>query len=617
MKYPILYPKDATDFFAMGLGPVTTALNAVVTEERNGIFILEMTVVVDDAIFPKLNEDCILKADAGHLLKDQRFRIKRIVPTEGNTATVYAEHVSYLAGELSLKPEVDLPTQNATSALNVWKGNIIDPNPFMVDSDIATTGSTHWRIDKVKNARQALGGVEGSILDVFGGEYRFDNYHISLLKKRGTTAKTMIAYGRNITTFEQERNISDTYTSVFPYALYSDDDQNQHLVTLPGYFVDAENIANYPNRKALPVDFSSQFDQDEVPTAEKLQSLAESYIKSNQIGVPKVSITVSFLDLSKTADYAEFAPLEEVNLCDDVRVIYLKLGVDVISKVVGVKWNVLSESYDEITIGSKAANLSTIINDVQDSTEKAEDNANNAQISANGKNTIFYGLYGEDGLGQPVANKIGDSWFKPDGEFTVLLQWNGTIWEEVVSEVQGDQITAGTINAANVRIINLDVNSLTGNKANFVQAGFNGVNSNVQINSSGLTATHNDGSQTIMNANGLFHKEGGTTYETHYLTYQTYIDINHDMSGPLRVQLPAIFKGKNFKARLTLSDTNGVTTDPNYYNLALLRICCSVVENQIDYANAIVPCIGYSFHKLLPNGSNYYFKIRATLTVTL
>src|SRR5699024_7387357 len=98
-------------------------------------------------------------------------------------------------------------------------------------------------------------------------------------------------------------------------------------------------------------------------TKAKLQQLAEQYIKDNEVGVPKTSIRVSFLDLSKSADYAEYKHLEEVNLCDDVRVVYPKLGVDTTAKVIRTVWNVLTESYDEIEIGEKRTTLATKINE--------------------------------------------------------------------------------------------------------------------------------------------------------------------------------------------------------------------------------------------------------------
>nr|WP_301540570.1 phage tail spike protein [Enterococcus gallinarum] len=439
VTYPILYEANETDFFSLGLGPIKTATEAFVIEERNGSFILEGKVLVDDEIYPLLQENRIIKADASPTLTAQRFRIKRIIPNHDGQAEIYAEHVSYLSQELPMKPEVSI-SGNASAALNAWKSAILDDNPFIVDSDIGTSNKTNWRIGKVENPRQALGGVEGSILDVWGGEYRFDNYHISLLKKRGTTANTILAYGRNITDFEQERNIMTTYTTVYPYAIYTDDDENEQIVTIDGYVVDCENINEYPNRNVLPVDFSNEFEHDEVPTKVKLKQLAQDYIKNNDIGIPKTSIKVSFLDLAQTADYADIATLETVELCDDVRVHYEKLGVDTTAKVIRTKWNVLLSAYDELEIGEKRTTLSSIINDTQTSIKDIENQTGSAIIAANGKNMIFHGLFGEDGLGEPTATRVGDMWYKPNGENTEFYIWDGTVWAFIMSTAKFDEI---------------------------------------------------------------------------------------------------------------------------------------------------------------------------------
>ena len=456
MKYPILYAQNATDFFSLGLGPLKNTLSAKVIEERNGSFYLEAEILVDSPIFPLVLNDCLIKADASHLLKDQRFRIKRIVPKHDGTAEIYAEHISYLAEELTLKPEVSI-NGSASGALSAWKGAIVEANPFVVDSDISTTNSTKWRIDKVANPRQALGGVGGSILDVWGGEYRFDNYHISLLKKRGTTANTVLAYGRNITDFEQENNIANTYTSIVPYAIYTDDNENEITVTVDGYTVHSQYAGNYPNTRSLPVNFSDEFDYNEVPTKAKLTQLAEQYITANDVGVPKTSIKVSFMDLSKSPDYAEYQHLEELNLCDDVRVDYPKLGVNTTAKVIRTVWNVLTESYDEIEIGEKRMTLSSKINEQTKQIKETNKQTNYALISADGKNIIFYGLYGQDGLGEPTATKVGDSWYKPDGEFTELRIWNGTIWEFIMSTKENHEIRE-TIEAIEEEIVVMTVN---------------------------------------------------------------------------------------------------------------------------------------------------------------
>ncbi|STF08826.1 phage minor structural protein N-terminal domain protein [Enterococcus gallinarum] len=136
--------------------------------------------------------------------------------------------------------------------------------------------------------------------------------------------------------------------------------------------------------------------------------MAQDYIKDNDIGIPKTSIKVSFLDLAQTADYADIATLETVELCDDVRVYYEKLGVDTTAKVIKTKWNVLRDAYDEIEIGEKRTTLSSIINDTQTSIKEIGNQMDSAITAANGKNMIFHGLFGKNGEGEPTATRVGD-----------------------------------------------------------------------------------------------------------------------------------------------------------------------------------------------------------------
>lgn len=446
VKYPIVYSEEETSFFHLGLGPLTTSLTATVTEEKNGSFFFEGEMVLTPEVQQLVKNNQFIKADAGHKLKNQLFRIKRLVNDHSGNMKIYAEHVSYLSAELALQPEMILHNRTGQQALETWKNGIIGSHPFRVSSDIESQHSTTWRIDKVQNARQALGGVEGSLLDVWGGEYLFDNYHIQLLKKRGTTADTVLAYGRNITDLEQEKNITETYTSVYPFAITKDSAEREQIVTIDGYIVDASNWREFPNRKVLAVDFTSSFEQEEPITKDKLRKFAEKYIRDNKIGYPKTSIKVSFLDLSKTADYKAFAPLEEVSLCDDVRVIYPKLGVNTTAKVVRTVWNVLTESYDEIEIGEKRASLSSVLKEQQVAIKEAVNQAGIALSSADGKTTVFHGLFGENGLGEPKAKKIDDVWFKPNGDELDMYLWNGTVWQEKLSSSKRKELEIALAN---------------------------------------------------------------------------------------------------------------------------------------------------------------------------
>lgn len=444
LSVPILYEANATDFNNLGLGPLVDTTVATVTEERNGQFILEMQYPVDGIRASLIAKNRILKVDAGHKLKDQHFvikRINRIMGNDGLSYSIYAEHISYITADYALKPNLTV-NGSGNVAMTQWLNGIIDSNRIHVDSDITTENTTSWTIDKVQNARQALGGVQGSILDVWGGEYRFDNLNISLLKHRGTVSNTLLSYGRNITDFDQEENITNTYTSIYPFASYSvqnGDTSEQKILTIPDLVVDSEYVKNFPNRKIQVVDFSDKFSTDEKPTVGRLAELAKSYIKNNNVGVPTVSTKISFVDLSKTENYKEFTPLEELDLCDEVPFVFDKFGIKTTAKISRIVWNVLLDSYDSLELGELKTNLSDVINntnnaalDAKDAANDAKNSADNAALSANGKNRNWYGT-DDPAFGHLSELREGDSWYMPNGEDTELYHWINGQWVFILS----------------------------------------------------------------------------------------------------------------------------------------------------------------------------------------
>lgn len=447
----ILYKANETNFTHLGLGMLHDAIQIFVTEERNGVFELEMKYPVSGDRFADLKLDRLIKADAGHSLKNQRFKIIRITKPLNGIVTVYAEHVSMLTRDLPLPPNVSY-SGDATSALNTWKNSIIgiDPNPFTVFSDISLPGSGSWSIKDVKNARDALGGVDGSLLDTYGGEYLFDNYDIKLYANRGKQSGALIAYGRNLTDLEQEENIADTYTSIYPYAVMTDDNQNEIILTLPEYYLDSEYVSNYARRKILTVDFSG----NDVTTVEQLRAKAEAYIINNRIGVPKVNLKIKYVDLAKTLDYEATQAIEEVNVCDWVTVYFEEYGIKTNEKIIKTVWDDLLQQYDSIEVGEARASLAQSINTTVDGKlETVAVNLNTIRLAADGKTKIY------TGVAEPVASNINDLWYKPVESGAVeMYRWDGIIW--ALQKTSADAL-AGTVDFATVQAINIDANAIS------------------------------------------------------------------------------------------------------------------------------------------------------------
>lgn len=387
---PILYDAFETDFGTNGIGLLVDSISCIVTEERNGAYELQLTYPVQGQHASYIEEDCIIKAKANDDDKPQLFRIYRSGKTVRGNTTWYAEHISY---ELNANPieKFSISGVDAQRAMNTLFEGAAIPHKFKAHSDILTTNSTS--IEEVLSVRSILGGVEGSLLDVWGGEYHFDNYDVYLLKNRGSDNGVVIEYGKNLIDANQEKNISNVVTAILPFANYStttNEVSEQVFVTLPERVLIHEDSKKYATVRCVPVNFSDQFDTQEEITVDALRTKAKQYLNSG-ITEPSINITLSFQSLQKTKDYKNLAALETVKLCDIVTVRIAKLDIDAKAKVVKTQYNTLKERYDSIEVGEVKTNLAKEIaaNSKATQTEIAKTNTRAEEIKATIEQTIL------------------------------------------------------------------------------------------------------------------------------------------------------------------------------------------------------------------------------------
>ena len=350
MAYPILYKANETNFEHLGVSVLSDASKCHVSREKNGIYILEFDYPVNGKDVDKIKEGMYIKSDAGYRTKNQRFVISKITKTQ-NEFKIYCQHISQVKTTMNaIRPDITLTSVSAIGALTAWRDNLLDSREeFFVQSDIGTLNSTTWKVENIENARDALGGKAGSILDVWGGEYEFDNLNITLHKSMGIDNPTIIAYGKNLLDLEQEQSILETYTSVFPFKKYTDDNNREQLITLPEILLDSTHLNKFTHRRILKVDFSSD---ENLKTVEQLRSKAKSYIKNNNVGVPKTNLKINYQDLSKVEGVFDNPALEQIDLCDRLKVYYSELGIlNENAKVVKVIWDVILEENHEIEVG--------------------------------------------------------------------------------------------------------------------------------------------------------------------------------------------------------------------------------------------------------------------------
>ena len=500
---PIIYGPNEQDFTSEGIGRLRDVVAGSVKEKLNGLCELNATVPFDGQDADLLAESNFVFAKASDKdLNGQPFRIYRTNrKAKDKKIQVYARHRLY---DLSGIPVAPFTAVGVVPALTGLISNSLETHPFHVWTDIANTESIYQQTIPL-TFRQCLGGVQGSILQTFGGEYEWDNDTVKLWAHRGSDTGVYIQYKKNLTAFEIDRsNEAAAYTGCL--AFYKND---QTVVT--GTVQKISNPEDFPIQKTFILDCSSDF--DEVPTVEDLNAKAVSYMAANNFGVPfKDNLKVSFAPLWKTEEYKNYASLERIGLGDYVHVVYKEY--DLLMQVIETDYDFINERYNSITLGVKKASMSSKIADIARSSstgiientvsmmQGAIDHA--ADVLAGG--TGGYIVIGRNADGQPNEIYIMDSPDQGTAVNVLRINYAGlafsqtgingqytTAWT-IDSTFYADFITAGSLNGNLITAGSILTSALEA----AIQTVIDGIKMNFSFLNDGLHISQKDESGTIV-----------------------------------------------------------------------------------------------------------------------
>ncbi len=357
---PILYAAGEFAFDTNGIGMLPDIGSVKVEQELNGMYELTLGYPRIGLHAAEIADRSIIMVKPDPVTDPQPFRIYRINPVSAGTITAYARHLAYDMSGIVAAP---FTANSAADAMVALPQAATSPCLFTFETDKDTAANMSY--PKPRSLWRTLGGSEGSILDTYGGEYEFDRYKVKLWKHRGMDRGVTIRYGKNLRTLEQDRNCAEVYTGCYPY-WYS---EQEGLVELPDRILQAEGT--YAFERIYELDLSSEW--QEKPTTDQLEARARKWMKDNDIGIPKISWKIEFLQLEQTEEYKEKALLERVLLGDTVHVIFPEMGVNVSSRVVRIDYDPVNERYNSITLGRVRQNLADTIIHQQQAIEKKPD----------------------------------------------------------------------------------------------------------------------------------------------------------------------------------------------------------------------------------------------------
>lgn len=340
---PILFEKTETAFADNGIARLRDTLSAVVSEERNGIYELDFTYPVTGANYEKIICGRLVGVTHDESGDIQPFEIVQQTRPINGIVSFHCVHLSYRQSQMVATGTNINSLADAFTLLSTATPS----NPFTYETDKTSTGYMASADGTPRSVRQLLGGVQGSILDAYGGEYEWDKWRVILHESRGELKDFAIRYGVNLLDYNDETSYQGTFTSCV--AFWKSEDE---IVTTTATL--NENGYN-DNDICVPLDLSDKFESK--PTATQLENEALSYMQRNQTNIPSQSIRVDFVRLADMGEFSQFQDLLSCKLCDSIKVIFPMYGVSASFKIVKTEWNVLEGKY----IGMELGTLSTTL----------------------------------------------------------------------------------------------------------------------------------------------------------------------------------------------------------------------------------------------------------------
>ncbi len=443
---PILYASvtEGTVPSDYGIGTLNDCIRAEIPEDLNGKFEMSFEYAADGIHADQIVPNAIIKAKPNYTDDPQLFRIYKVGKTINGKFTVNCQHIAYdLSGKV-ITTGTASDCVAACALLDASSGN------FTINTDKSVLAS--FEITEPSSVRSWFGGKKGSLLDVYGGEWKYDNYTASLKQARGTDRGVTIRYGKNLVELSQQISIENLVTGIIPY--YIDGNTKAKTVgskVYTGLILDVD--------RDIALDFSNDVDPESAtPITTQLAALAANYISKNNLTNAIESITLDFVQLQGLT--------ERVDLGDTVHIYFEALGISAALKCVAVVWDVLEERYSKVTFGTMQANIADTIATAEKeikekpSTSSMYEAARRASEIITGNLGGYVVIHDSNGDGEPDEILIMDT---PDISTAVKVwRWNSgglgysgtgyagpynTLALTNDGKIVADAITTGTLNA--------------------------------------------------------------------------------------------------------------------------------------------------------------------------
>lgn len=487
-----LYEQNTTDFSNNGL-KILSPTSAKIT--RNLIeytYQLELTHLLDEKGM-MLTEERILGYNG------QYFRISSI-RRNLKEVSIIAKHIFFDLNKNFIE-DINIKNETGSMALSHILGGTSYPHSFSATSDIDTVASSRLVRKNVVSA--LIGDTDNSFINRWGGELDINGFTFKLNEQIGKDDGYTIRYGKNLTGLDLQLNMLEVVTRIRPVGFDG--------IEIDGLYVDSSYIDNYalpiikeikyenvkwtgsPNYEEREDDDSYIYDNLAEAQA-KLIELATNEFIVNEIDLPKTTINIEFIELSKTEEYKHLKFLQNINIGDTVHIYHKPLDINLKSRCIEYVYDCILNKYETITLGSYTKNFFT----KTQNTNNTLDNVSNIYET---KADSMSKIEGVNGSISALVGRVSSTESKiTDEAITNTVKQNFYTKTETDGKVT---IVQNSMNSSITQLSNqiatkVDVNGVKSTieqNPSSVQIGFNKISDALTVSADGLVAKTQSGNK--------------------------------------------------------------------------------------------------------------------------
>ena len=299
--------------------------------------------------------------------RDQPFRIYRVVP-ELDKITVYARHIFYDLLDNMIKSYKPNKARIGSVVVQGISDSCLSEHDFTFYSDLDSVADEETLEDDANtvdfvniNPVDALIGDSG-VVHFYGGELARDWFDVYLIKRIGLDSGVQIREGKNLLGINYDVDDTDVITRIMP----TGEDKDGELLYLPETYVDSPHVDEYPNARwsHLAVEDCKENPKKTKDNPKKTKEQCYTQMRNaaqkefdNGCDLPKVTLTVDFINCAETEEYRQYGHLQNIYLGDGVRVITKRLGIAVTLRMTEYSFDCLTRKYTKMTLGTVADGL--------------------------------------------------------------------------------------------------------------------------------------------------------------------------------------------------------------------------------------------------------------------